>query len=67
MKLAVRERDGRTLDGEDRSGIMRREGKGKPAAGPTREVVPDPHPAVESISWEQDEIEDIHLELPKSD
>ena len=46
---------------------MRREVKGKPAADSTREVVPDHHPAVESISWEQDEIEDIHLGLPKSD
>ena len=46
---------------------LRREGKEKPAAGSTREVVPDHHPAVESISWDQDEIEDIHLGLPKSD
>ena len=36
--------------------FFKSEGKGKPAAGPTREVVPDPHPAVESISWKQDEI-----------
>ena len=46
---------------------MRREVKGKPATGSTREVVPDLLAAVESISWEQDEIENIHLGLPKSD
>ena len=41
--------------------------RGNPRPILTREVVPDHHPAVESISWEQDEIEDIHLGLPKSD
>ena len=47
-----REAAKRTLDGEDRSGIIEGEGKG---GNRYREVAPDPRPAVESISWTSSE------------
>ena len=42
----------RTLDGEDRSGIIRVRERGKPPPVPQGMGAPDPRPTVESISWE---------------
>ena len=69
-----REAAKRPLTARTDLGSYKGEGKG---GNRYREVAPDPRPAVESISWtssegfchekERDEIENIHLGLPKSD